>query len=246
LLDEILAVGDIAFQLKCFDRMREIQGSGTTIVLVSHSMHAIRLLCPRAIVMRHGALEFDGSADAAIARHLQILSAEAHATAHPDSETDDQSSVEIVDRVLLGPDGPTNQALQETPMRLRLRLRFERAIDSPVICFTVLAEDGRVAYQLTTAVGGKYRTYAAGDTAEVEIRFTPRLASGTFRLTTVIVSNDHRVVLARDDVGELIFLAPRLGSLGVAELGADVLVDGTLVNYEGELTLGGGLHTEAP
>ena len=46
LVDEILAVGDIGFQLKCFDRMRHLQSEGTTILIVSHSMHAIRLLCP--------------------------------------------------------------------------------------------------------------------------------------------------------------------------------------------------------
>src|SRR5690606_37347034 len=41
LVDEVLAVGDVAFQLKCFDRMRELSARGTTTVLVSHSMHAL-------------------------------------------------------------------------------------------------------------------------------------------------------------------------------------------------------------
>src|SRR5947208_16874450 len=61
LVDEVLAVGDMAFQFKCFERMRELQAAGTTIVFVSHFLHAIRLLCPRALLLSQGRLEFDGS-----------------------------------------------------------------------------------------------------------------------------------------------------------------------------------------
>jgi ABC-type polysaccharide/polyol phosphate transport system ATPase subunit len=237
LLDEILAVGDLAFQLKCFDRMREIQQSGTTILLVSHSMHAIRLLCPRAIVLSRGELDFDGDANQAVNRHHELLSLE--------TQTDGQrqqsgfvGGARIIARDLLGPDGPMTEVRQDTPLRLRLRLHFDHDVDSPVVVFMVLTEDGRSVYQMTSAIGQAYRHYRAGEEAEVEVRFTPRLAAGTFRVATAIMSNDHLSVLARDDVGAFIYLTPRLGALGMAELEADITVDGTLVNYVGELTLG--------
>src|SRR3546814_13513735 len=79
LVDEVLAVGDIAFQLKCFERMRALQAAGTTILLVSHSMHAIRLLCPRALLFRQGRLELDGPSEEVIARHHELLSVDATA-----------------------------------------------------------------------------------------------------------------------------------------------------------------------
>lgn len=60
LVDEILAVGDAAFQAKCFNRMREIKGNGTTIVLVSHSMVQVEQLCDRSIWILEGKIRADG------------------------------------------------------------------------------------------------------------------------------------------------------------------------------------------
>lgn len=48
LIDEILAVGDVAFQAKCFNKLREIKGNGTTIVIVSHSLSQIEQICERS------------------------------------------------------------------------------------------------------------------------------------------------------------------------------------------------------
>lgn len=60
LIDEILAVGDAAFQAKCFNRLREIKAMGTTIVIVSHSMGQIEQICDRAIWIKDGEIEEDG------------------------------------------------------------------------------------------------------------------------------------------------------------------------------------------
>lgn len=60
LIDEILAVGDAAFQAKCFNRLREIKAAGTTIVIVSHAMGQIEQICDRALWIKDGELELDG------------------------------------------------------------------------------------------------------------------------------------------------------------------------------------------
>ncbi len=52
LVDEILAVGDIAFQLKCLERMREVQARGTTIVVVTHNLHSLDQIAPRTVVLQ--------------------------------------------------------------------------------------------------------------------------------------------------------------------------------------------------
>jgi lipopolysaccharide transport system ATP-binding protein len=54
LLDEVLAVGDGAFQLKCMNRIKELEHAGTTIVFISHDLRAIERLCDRVILMEHG------------------------------------------------------------------------------------------------------------------------------------------------------------------------------------------------
>lgn len=62
LVDEILAVGDANFQKKCFDKMKEIKSSGTTIVIVSHSMDQIKSICDRVIWLEEGKIREDGDA----------------------------------------------------------------------------------------------------------------------------------------------------------------------------------------
>lgn len=59
LIDEILAVGDVAFQAKCFNRLREIKQSGTTIVIVSHSLTQIEQICERSIWIDEGHIRME-------------------------------------------------------------------------------------------------------------------------------------------------------------------------------------------
>ena len=61
LLDEVLAVGDIAFQARCFDRIDRLRRSGKTIVLISHDLAAIERICDRAILLNQGELVMTGS-----------------------------------------------------------------------------------------------------------------------------------------------------------------------------------------
>ena len=61
LVDEVLAVGDIAFQQKCLRHMQGLTQSGMTILMVSHSMAAIQSSCQRAIMLQHGRVAADGN-----------------------------------------------------------------------------------------------------------------------------------------------------------------------------------------
>src|SRR6266404_1869832 len=69
LVDEVLAVGDIAFQKKCMGKMGDVSRAGRTIVLVSHNMAAINALCSRCVLLERGGIAFDGSTAAATARY---------------------------------------------------------------------------------------------------------------------------------------------------------------------------------
>lgn len=67
IMDEVLAVGDMAFQKKCLTKMREAaKVEGRTVLYVSHNMNTIRQLCDRCIVMDHGKIVFDGDVEQAI------------------------------------------------------------------------------------------------------------------------------------------------------------------------------------
>ena len=61
LIDEILAVGDANFQIKCFKRLKEIKNQGTTIVIVSHALNQIEQICDRSIWIQDGRIQEEGS-----------------------------------------------------------------------------------------------------------------------------------------------------------------------------------------
>ena len=65
--DEVLAVGDLAFQQKCINKMREIAASNCAVLYVSHNMRTIAQLCTRAIFLDHGKLLYDGDTSHAVA-----------------------------------------------------------------------------------------------------------------------------------------------------------------------------------
>ena len=70
LVDEVLAVGDAAFQRQCLGKMHDISRSGRTILFVSHNMPAITRLCDRALLFADGSLIDDGPSDRIVARYL--------------------------------------------------------------------------------------------------------------------------------------------------------------------------------
>jgi ABC-type polysaccharide/polyol phosphate transport system ATPase subunit len=73
IVDEVLAVGDVAFQEKCFSRIHEIKRSGRSILIVSHALESVRTLCDRIIWLDRGRVAFEGPPDHAIARYLAEL-----------------------------------------------------------------------------------------------------------------------------------------------------------------------------
>jgi homopolymeric O-antigen transport system ATP-binding protein len=70
IIDEVLAVGDAAFQQKCLGKMGDAARQGRTILFVSHNMAAVRTLCRRVLVLDAGRIVMDGDVDAGINHHL--------------------------------------------------------------------------------------------------------------------------------------------------------------------------------
>jgi len=72
IVDEVLAVGDERFQEKCKARIKDFRTSGVTFVFVSHSRDAVAELCPRAAVLHHGRLAFEGPVEQAWNRYREL------------------------------------------------------------------------------------------------------------------------------------------------------------------------------
>ncbi len=85
LVDEVLSVGDEAFQQKCLDRITELRHDGCTIVMASHDLDQVRDFCDRVLVFHQGRLCFTGEANAAV-EHYVVLGADPTHRRHQDLE----------------------------------------------------------------------------------------------------------------------------------------------------------------
>ena len=73
LVDEILAVGDEAFQKKCFKKMQELKRKGVTILMVTHNLEMVKTFCDRAIWIHDGVIHFEGAPKEAVSRYLYAV-----------------------------------------------------------------------------------------------------------------------------------------------------------------------------
>lgn len=218
LVDEVLAVGDGAFQAKCFDEMRALQERGASIVMVSHSMLAIRHLCSRGILIAHGNVDFDGDIDTAIARHLALMSDE--------EAPSERSGAIVIDRVLSGLEGPTSRAGYGDDLELTLRLRFTRPVTATEITLAVYSETGLLV-SLSAAAIDPSLPFQSGDEHHVAIRFTAALGGGSYRLAVEVKEGGGLPVVRSD--GLLLYVLPRAGALGLADVCPTFAIDGTTV-----------------
>lgn len=138
LVDEVLAVGDVAFQRKCLGRMRDIGRGGRTVLFVSHNMAVIESLCQRAYLLDAGKIARVGPARD-VTREYQRLMQESHATKPRTLAPADSCECGPVPKVfravtLLDASGaPTNCVPLGGPAHLRISLRTAEAIEYPSI-----------------------------------------------------------------------------------------------------------------
>ena len=196
LLDEVFAVGDEAFQRKCFGKIFEFKQRGGTIVFVSHDASAVERLCERAVLLRAGRVEFDGPTHEAIVRYHRMLAAERH----PDERGAGLSEwgsgeARIVDVVLVGAEGEERtQFLTGEPLTLTLRVVAERPLAAPRLSWELRGEAGVLAAagsQDTAELGWD------GSAGELGLRFeVERLpfAEGRFHVRLGLSDPDARTL----------------------------------------------------
>jgi ABC-type polysaccharide/polyol phosphate transport system ATPase subunit len=137
LLDEVFAVGDEEFQRKCFGRIFEFKQTGGTIVFVSHDAASVERLCERALLLKSGRVEFDGSThDAIVAYHRQLAGERDPEERSAGLKEWGSGEARIVEARLLGPDGDERtQFLAGEPFSLRLRIESDGELPPPRLTY---------------------------------------------------------------------------------------------------------------
>jgi lipopolysaccharide transport system ATP-binding protein len=140
-VDEVLAVGDAAFQKKCLGRMEAVGREGRTVLFVSHNMTAVRTLCDRALLLREGTLVAEGPAPDIVAQYLGEVAASVLQQEWPDDRAAPQNSSAALRRVALR-DGQ-GQVLSQihTDTSFDVVIDFRVKVPGAVVGLTVVLYD---------------------------------------------------------------------------------------------------------
>ena len=135
LVDEVLAVGDIDFQRKCLQRLRDVTRSGRTVLFVSHNLAAVESLCDRVIVLKSGAVHAIGQVDSVVQGYYRDNRARMNSDGLGRSFEGAHGSVRILRHAeLLGPLGePTDFLLIGSECRVRIVLQATMPILNPTV-----------------------------------------------------------------------------------------------------------------
>jgi ABC-type polysaccharide/polyol phosphate transport system ATPase subunit len=133
LLDEVFAVGDEAFQRKCFGRIFAFKQAGGTIVFVSHDAAAVERLCERSVFLEGGRVAFDGPTREAVTRYRRALADEVSpAELNAGLREWGSGEVSIASAVLVGPEGSERlQFLSGEPFELQVSIATRDGVPPP-------------------------------------------------------------------------------------------------------------------
>lgn len=209
LVDEVLAVGDEAFQRKCFDHIYALRRRGTTIVLVSHDAGTMESLCDEVAWLDHGELQSVGEASPTIEMYLgrvneqenKRLIAEAEAKelealsetiVVDDAERRGSGEIRITSVDLLGPDGTKrHSALSGDPLTIRLNYEAASQILHPVFGIGIYHENGTHLSGPNNRLAGVEQPVIPKGSGYVDVSVDRMpLLDGKYFITTGIYSAD--------------------------------------------------------
>jgi len=153
LLDEVLAVGDAAFQAKCLERIAQLRKNGRTIVFISHDLAAVYRLCDRALLLDQGRVLMDGPARRIIDEYQEMSFGGEGATSSDESGCDTPA---VCTSVSFSSPHPPDAVRTGYPMLARVGYRAAKTLANVVFRVSIYWPSGYLCTQLSndSAVGG--------------------------------------------------------------------------------------------
>ncbi len=182
LIDEVLAVGDAAFQQKCGDAFREMKAAGKTIVLVTHEMSTVEDFCHRAMLIDGGLIQHIGD-PAEIGRQYLRTNFDKGSELGTGDAAQASDEVRLLDTWIEGRDGERLTNLEHgDPIRLRVELETKRDLPGLDVGFIMANADGLGVFQFGAPVENAdgSRPLAAGRRVRVDAEIENPLAPGRY------------------------------------------------------------------
>ncbi|MBU0713856.1 MAG: ABC transporter ATP-binding protein [Verrucomicrobia bacterium] len=197
LIDEVLAVGDISFQGKCLDRIRQFQKKGKTILFVSHALETVEEFCSDVLLIHEGRFIMQGKPSDVIFSYLKsymvklgLFSVEEHGTREVEMR-----SIRLLDAA----GAETSTFYTGGAMTVEIGYHAHRRIETPVFGFSIKTGNGFYVFGSNTQIAKVPIAAIEGD-GLVRLRIEPlTLKQGRFFLSLAVHSWDHKTQYHRQE-----------------------------------------------
>jgi ABC-2 type transport system ATP-binding protein len=214
LIDEVLAVGDAAFQQKCYDEFARIRRSGTTVLFVTHDMSAVQRFCDRAVLLEHGRpvelgepervgdryLELNFSRDARDAEAREAGDEAARAPSARQSAEGEpvrlgDGRAEIVEAWFEDEQGERAEVLRaRQPCSFHARVRVNQRLEDPLVGVNFQNSAGEHVWGANNLKAEPSGVYEPGEELVFALRFTNLLAPDRYWVTPAVAKSDGGLV----------------------------------------------------
>jgi ABC-type polysaccharide/polyol phosphate transport system ATPase subunit len=233
LVDEVLAVGDYAFQMKCYARMDELKAMGTSLILVTHNLDAVRRVCDHGLVMYRGERIYLGpAAEAVVAYSDAVRGASRRMTTSVPEEGGLSQRVmtfdaEVKSVMLSDLDGRPITVLESgSKAYVVMDVLFNKDVSRPIMAFTIKTPDGVLVYNTTTHwMRLETEEFRAGDRCRVRFLIEVALLEGFYELGVDVTSRDLTHFYDRMERSVGFSVTGGNGAKGLAELSAQVSIE---------------------
>lgn len=210
LVDEVLSVGDIAFQAKCAQKMRELINSGTTIVLVSHNLALIQSICKRVILLEKGTILKEGGPVEVIPFYQDLVYKNQEEGLKNEISSDNyrvkvnrETSVKIIGVYLYDGQYKSKDVLAfGESISIAIELESKEKIDNPIFTLDIIRHDGIVCCSSNSKDDGFIISSLNGmGTINIDLG-NINLAPGTYLIKASIWDREmiHEYATARKDI----------------------------------------------
>ena len=204
-IDEVLAVGDVAFQQKCFDVFNRLRDEGKTILFVTHDMSAVQRFCHRAMLLERGEQRMIGDPERVSAEYVEVNFGRDRTAGTPPEEPEEgeerygDGNAEIVDTWFADEHDERTEVLRQgESCSVHVRVRFRRDVEHPALA-VLLENDRHLPLFATSTEWIEERTgvFCAGDEVVFTVAFENWLAPGRLFASPWIVYRGGRDLMDR-------------------------------------------------
>lgn len=233
LIDEILAVGDVGFQSKCFNRLKEIKAEGTTIVIVSHSLEQIERICDRSIWIHEGQVQAQGVPREVNSRYLDCMGKQQQVIIEEPEQSDGEEKerwgngdAKICNVRLLNKDGEeASNFCTDESMIIQFDYEVERCVENAVFGIGIFRDDGVNCYGTNTRID-RIQEFSINKSGKVSfVMDTMNLLQGRYVLN-VTIEKDMGIPIDYYTKAKRFAVYSKADDIGIARIGHRWEMDG--------------------